>query len=55
MHLEDMAEADSTALGGVDLTLLAEVAMDPAEAATDLAVEGEEYQWGRWQPGQAPV
>lgn len=53
MHLEDMAGADLMAPGGEGRTDPAEVAMGQAEAATDLAMGGEEYQWARWQPEQA--
>ena len=55
MHLEDTVEADLTALEEVDPTGPAEVAMDLAEAATDQDMEGEEYQWVRWQPEQGPA
>ena len=53
MHLGGTAGADPTALGGGDPTGPAEVGMGQAEAVTDLAMEGEEYQWARWQPEQA--
>lgn len=45
MHHEDMAGADLTAQGEAGPMDPAEVAMDQAEAATDLPMEGEEYQW----------
>lgn len=51
MDLEDTAEVDLTVLEGVDPTDPVEVATDPAEAATHLAMEGEGYQWARWQLG----
>lgn len=44
MHLEDTVGADLMALVEVDRTA-AEVVMDLAEVATDLAVGGGEYQW----------
>lgn len=49
MYLEGMAGADHTALGEVDPTDPAEVVTDQVEAATDLAMEGEVYQWAPWQ------
>ena len=55
MQLEDMAGADPMVLAEVDPMDLAEVAMDQAEAVTDLAMEGVEYQWAQWQPEQAPA
>ena len=43
MHLVDTAGADLTALGEVDRTDPAGVATDQAEAAMDLAMEGEGF------------
>ena len=49
MHLEHTAGVDLTVLEGVDPMDPEEVATEQAEAATELVVEGEEYQWARWQ------
>ena len=51
--LEDTAGADLTVLEGLEAMDPAEVATEEAEVATDLVMEGEEYQWAQWQLEQA--